>query len=150
MRRVKGSGQKRRGEVDLADDTDMSPLECVLSFCSAWTGPDLDRVIAHLAPDITYHNIPMEPLSGLAAVERYLRGVGPLTDSAWEVRHAAANGDHVLTERIDRMTIGGARVELPLMGVFRVRDNLICEWRDYFDLASYRAQMAALGTPKGH
>jgi limonene-1,2-epoxide hydrolase len=126
----------------LAEHEDMSPLGRVLSFCAAWSGPDLDRAIAHLAPDIAYHNIPMAPLRGLPAVESYLRGAGPFSDSHWDVRHAAANGEVVLTERVDHMTIGGARIALSLMGVFRVRGGLICEWRDYFDLAGYRDQMA--------
>lgn len=123
----------------------MSPLGCVLSFCRAWTGPDLNRAIAHLAPDIVYHNMPMAPLHGLAETETYLRRAGPFSDSRWDVRHAAANGDYVLTERVDHMTIGRSRIALSIMGVFRVRGGLICEWRDYFDLASYRKQMSGDG-----
>lgn len=121
---------------------DRSPMDCVLAFCNAWSGPDIDAVIAQLAPDIVYHNIPMDVLRGLPAVERYLRGAGPFEDAHWDVLNIAANGDHVLTERVDHMTIGGCHVALPIMGIFRVRNGLLCEWRDYFDLASYRAQMA--------
>ena len=102
----------------------------------------MDRVISHFGDDIVYHNIPMEKLSGLAAVESYLRAAGPFEHCAWEVRAVAANGEKVLTERIDRMTVRGRMVTLPVMGTFRVRGGLIREWRDYFDLASYRAQLA--------
>ena len=102
----------------------------------------MDRVISHLGNDIVYHNIPMEELSGLAAVERYLRAAGPFEHCVWDVRAVAENGEHVLTERIDRMTVRGRMVILPVMGTFRVRGGLIREWRDYFDLAGYRAQLA--------
>lgn len=128
--------------MPLPEAGNFSPMATVLSFCGAWTGPDMDRVISHLGDDIVYHNIPMEELSGLAAVERYLRAAGPFAHSAWEVRAVAANGEQVLTERIDRMTVRGRMVTLPVMGTFRVRGGLIREWRDYFDLASYRAQLA--------
>ena len=126
----------------MSEDEKSSPTAAVLSFCGAWTGPDMDRVISHFGDDIVYHNIPMEALSGLAAVESYLRAAGPFEHCAWEVRAVAENGEHVLTERIDRMTVRGRMVALPVMGTFRVRGGLIREWRDYFDLASYQAQLA--------
>ena len=37
---------------------------------------------------------------------------------------------------------GGKHVELPVMGVFVVKDGKISLWRDYFDLASYTSQLA--------
>ena len=33
----------------------------------------------------------------------------------------------------------GGRIELPVMGVFEVRDGRIAVWRDYFDLATVTA-----------
>ncbi|MFN2100012.1 limonene-1,2-epoxide hydrolase family protein [Altererythrobacter sp. MF3-039] len=113
----------------------------VRAFIDAWTGPDLDRVCALLGEDIHYHNIPMEPLSGKPAVEAYLRTAGPFEESEWELRHIASSGEYVLTERVDRMVVGGKRIALPLMGIFQVSGGLIREWRDYFDLAMYRSQM---------
>lgn len=118
----------------------MDATNLVMSFCQAWTGPDLDRVIAMLSADIVYHNLPLQPLTGKPAVETYLRAAGPFDDCHWEVRHIAGAGEQVLTERVDRMVVGGHSIQLPVMGSFRVRQGQICEWRDYFDLASYRAQ----------
>lgn len=118
----------------------MAPVDCVLSFCRAWTGPDLDAAIAHLADDVVYHNIPMDRLSGIDAVAQYLRTAGPFDSCEWEILAIAQTGDTVLTERVDRMTVGGNPIILPVMGAFRVEAGLIREWRDYFDLASYRAQ----------
>ena len=121
---------------------DQTPENVVRAFIAAWHGPDLDQVCALLGEDVAYHNIPMEPLAGKNAVEAYLRAAGPFEESDWELLHIAASGEFVLTERVDRMVKGGKRIALPLMGIFRVSGGLIREWRDYFDLAMYRSQMA--------
>ncbi|MET0473326.1 MAG: limonene-1,2-epoxide hydrolase family protein, partial [Mycobacterium sp.] len=36
----------------------------------------------------------------------------------------------------------GRRIDLPVMGVFEVRDGRIAAWRDYFDLATVTAGLA--------
>jgi limonene-1,2-epoxide hydrolase len=35
------------------------------------------------------------------------------------------------------------------MGVFEFRDDLICAWRDYADIADFVKQMAAIGQQPG-
>lgn len=124
------------------DDSGLTPETVVRLFIEAWSGPDFDRICALLGEDVAYHNIPMEPLFGKATVEAYLRSAGPFEESEWELLHIATSDDRVLTERVDRMVLGGKPIALPLMGIFRVSAGLIREWRDYFDLAMYRAQMA--------
>jgi limonene-1,2-epoxide hydrolase len=121
-------------------ESSRSPIETVVAFCEAWSGLDMDGIIAMLSSDIEYHNIPLQPLAGKAEVERYLRSVGPLDSCEWELISIAADGDKVLTERVDRMVVAGASISLPVMGVFEVEGRKIRRWRDYFDLASYRAQ----------
>ncbi|HEX8400790.1 MAG TPA: limonene-1,2-epoxide hydrolase family protein [Allosphingosinicella sp.] len=116
------------------------PIRTVLAFCDAWSRLDMGSVIALLDNDIEYHNIPLQPLSGKRDVEAYLRGIGPFEACSWTVRSIAANGPVVLTERIDAFVVGGTQITLPVMGVFEVVDARIRGWRDYFDLASYRAQ----------
>ena len=55
----------------------------------------------------------------------------------WVVHHQTSSGDltHgvVLNERSDRFRTGDTWVELPVAGVFVVRDGRIALWRDYFD-----------------
>jgi limonene-1,2-epoxide hydrolase len=53
----------------------------------------------------------------------------------YEIRNIAANGDTVLTERIDRVGPPGLTAPVPVMGVFEVRNGKITAWRDYFDSA---------------
>ena len=40
-----------------------------------------EEVISHLGEDIYYHNIPMEPVSGLPAVTEYLKSAGYLVSA---------------------------------------------------------------------
>jgi len=122
----------------------MSNVDIVTAFCAAWDGPKLERVLAMLSPDIVYHNMPLAPIVGIDAVEVYLGQIGPFDACSWELRHIAGCGDQVLTERIDRMTVAGKGVTLPVMGIFELQNGMIRAWRDYFDLALYRAQWPAL------
>ena len=45
-----------------------------------------------------------------------------------------------MNERLDRFQLGGGWVEVPVAGLFVLRDGRIALWRDYFDLATYRRQ----------
>ncbi len=131
-----------------SNDPDLlPPEETVRSFAQAWSRLDLDQVIGMLHPDIRYHNIPLEPLSGKVAVGHYLRGSGPFDSCRWTLLAIASTGERVLTERIDEMVVRGARITLPVMGIFVVSRGLIREWRDYFDLSSYRAQWPQESAP---
>lgn len=60
----------------------------------------------------------------------------------WLVLNQVADGDTVMNERIDRFLIVGRWVEIPIASIFRVRDERVCLWRDYFDLETYRKQRA--------
>ena len=61
---------------------------------------------------------------------------------SWEVLNQVAAGDIVMNERVDRFKAGEKSVEIPVVGVFRVVDGKIAEWRDYFDLGMWQKQMA--------
>lgn len=120
-----------------------SPESVVLAFARAWDRLDLDAIIGMLADDVVYHNMPLEPLYGRVAVASYLRSVGPIESCSWQVLALAVTGCSVLTERLDTLSVKGKKILLPVMGIFEVENGLIHGWRDYFDLASYRAQWPA-------
>ncbi len=117
----------------------------VRGFLAAWNGNDLDAVVGFLHEEVVYHNVPLAPIHGRAAVDSYLRGKGPFDWVDWKLLALAVSGAVVLTERMDDFSIGGRRVSLPVMGSFEIRDERIKVWRDYFDLAMYRAQLASGG-----
>ena len=58
-----------------------------------------------------------------------------------EVRHAAADGTVVVTERVDRFVTPDRMIGPPVMGTFEVNDGSITVWRDHFDLNQFRSQL---------
>lgn len=117
------------------------PERLVEEFCAAWGRRDIEELLGYLADDAVYHNMPMAPFKGHDAIRVVFEYfVAPAEVIDWEVRHLASVGDVVFTERMDRFTIGGKHVELPVVGVFEIRDGKIAAWRDYFDLATWTDQ----------
>jgi len=121
----------------------MRPIDVVRSFIAAWNANDLERVVGHLHEDVFYHNVPVEPIRGRAAVKAYLDGKGGFDWVDWKLLAIAESGNTVLTERIDDFGVGGVDVSLPLMGAFEIEGGQIRAWRDYFDMAMYRRQLDA-------
>ena len=120
-----------------------TPEEVVTAFMNEFDAehPDAGALIAYFTEDAVYHNMPMEPAVGIEAVGEALKGVSQMTSRGWEVVHQAANGDVVLNERVDRFLMGDKEVAVLVCGVFELREGKIARWRDYFDLASFQAQM---------
>ncbi len=113
-------------------------LEIVGRFLAAWPRLDAAELASYFTEDGVYHNMPMAPVAGRAAIEAMIRGfTANWSATDWEIRHLVAEGDVVFSERIDRSVVGGKRVELPCAGVFEMRSGKIAVWRDYFDLATY-------------
>lgn len=113
----------------------MTNKEVVLAFVDAWDRIAWDEVASYLAEDVAYHNIPWEPVNGRDTVMANLAAFG-VQESYWKVHHIIAEGDLVMTERTDysrNADRGGKWCRLRVMGIFRLRDGLITEWRDYFD-----------------
>ncbi len=110
-------------------------------FCAAWTRRDLDELIDYFTDDAVYHNMPMAPVQGRDAIRAVFQFFATPSEAIdWEVRHLAAIGDVVLTERVDRFTMNGKQIELPVAGVFEIRDGKIAAWRDDFDMATWTRQ----------
>ncbi len=117
------------------------PIQTVQEFCAAWSKLDADLLLGYFADDAVYHNMPMPPLKGREAIAGFLQQFTKQASAAgFELLHIAANGDTVLTERIDRFTLGERQIALPVMGVFELREGKIAAWRDYFDLADWQKQ----------
>ena len=58
------------------------------------------------------------------------------------MRHTVADGDVVLTERVDHFVSPERTVSLPVMGTFELEGGLIKAWRDYFDLNQFMSQLS--------
>ena len=90
-----------------------------------------------LDDQITYHNIGMPAATGIEATLANIAGQWEMFPGTyeWEIRSLAADGDIVLTERIDRVGPPGLIAPVPVMGVFEIHNGRIRAWRDYFDSA---------------
>jgi limonene-1,2-epoxide hydrolase len=122
----------------------MTPTQIVTEFCNAVPRRNVEELVGFFSDDAVYHNIPIAPVRGRDAIAATLRGfLDPSTDASFEVLALAAEGRKVLTERIDRFTINGKQIALPVMGTFEVdAQGKISAWRDYFDLAQFTKQMS--------
>jgi limonene-1,2-epoxide hydrolase len=119
----------------------------VLDFLAAWPRGDIEELMAFFALDAVYHNIPVPPVRGAAAIREAFLAFARLMDSIEiENLHVAASGDVVFTERIDRFRNKTVTLDLPVAGVFEVRDGKIVAHRDYFD---YQTWLRATGIPLG-
>lgn len=121
---------------------EQSPEAIVEAFVATWNHMDFEAMMALLHPNIFYHNMPMEPLSGHANVRTYLKSAWRFDSCEWEIINMASRDNIVLSERVDRFVINGKPIALPLMGTFEIQDHKIHVWRDYFDLASFQQQLA--------
>jgi limonene-1,2-epoxide hydrolase len=120
--------------------------DVVTEFCKLWSNPDPDVIMTHFTDDAVYHNIPMAPASGLQAIRELLETVilqgidGIDLEVHRQLSQGSGESGVVMNERTDVMRrTGGGTIELPVMGVFEVRDGKIAVWRDYFDLATVTA-----------
>jgi limonene-1,2-epoxide hydrolase len=125
----------------------MTPDELVRTFIKHIEAKNLDAACSLMTDDCEYDNVPMAKVFGIEAVKQIL---GPFTSGCseidWVIVRQSATGDMnagvVLTERIDRFKMGERWVELPLAGVFEIKNGKISLWRDYFDLATFQKAMA--------
>lgn len=123
----------------------MTPAETVTAFIRAIEAKDVEGAAALAAPDISYENMPMDPISGVDAMSQVLTGfLAAVSEVDWQILEQIESGDTVMNERLDRFRIGEGWLELPVAGVFKVVDGRITLWRDFFDMAAYTSQLAAL------
>ena len=124
-----------------------TPVETVQDFMAAfiraWPTADITELGSFFSEDAVYHNVPMVPVRGRAAIEttfaEFMR-IGGQVDV--EIFHMAAEGPFVMTERADHLTrTDGTAASLPMMGIIEVHNGLIVAWRDYFDLSQLTFQV---------
>jgi limonene-1,2-epoxide hydrolase len=110
------------------------PAEVVRSFLLALQDDDLERALALLHEDAAWINVSLPAVRGRRAIERICR-LSLKAGGGFRVYfHAiAADGDVVLTERSDALTLGRFEQRFWVVGRFEVRDGRIAVWRDAFD-----------------
>ena len=112
------------------------PDEVVRRFCATVSARDPELLRPMLAPEVVYHNIPMEPSTGIDATLEALATLFVMFEViGFDIVNLAVTGNTVLTERVDLLRTGPVTAALPVMGAFEVEAGRIVAWRDYFDVA---------------
>jgi limonene-1,2-epoxide hydrolase len=116
----------------------------VTEFCNAWPRKNIDELLGFFTDDAVYHNIPVEPVRGKAAIRGVINTFLPMAKSLhFKVLKSASSGNVVFNERVDVFDLGnGKTISLPVAGVFEVTGSKISAWRDYFDMAMDTKQMS--------
>jgi limonene-1,2-epoxide hydrolase len=114
----------------------------VTGFCQAWSRMKLDEILGFMTEDAVYHNIPMQPARGKAAIRAVIEGFLKMSEAIeFKIMHTASAGNVVMNERVDSFVYkGGKKGSVPVVGVFEVSGGRISAWRDYFDM-----KMAGVG-----
>jgi limonene-1,2-epoxide hydrolase len=117
-------------------------IPVIEKFIDVWATGDADQMASFFTEDAVYHNMPLEPVHGRAAIRDYLASyLSKMQPETFATVNIAANGDVVMVERRDTFRSraeGGFSVELPVVGVFEVAGDRIRAWRDYFDFAAFK------------
>ena len=117
----------------------IDPIQFVTEFCQSLRGGDMANSCAFLTPDVFYHNTPWEPVVGHAAVRKVLDPLlhGPKHAlQKMDIQYTVGNSEVVMNARLETWTRREVTVELPVAGLFILRDGLIARWCDYWDLAT--------------
>jgi limonene-1,2-epoxide hydrolase len=120
-----------------------TPVEIVTQFCDQVAGGDAEKAAEFFSDDAIYHNIPLDPVNGRAAIRDTIGMFLGMADKVWfDTLHIVADGPIVMTERVDHFAQGDRDIALPVMGTFEVHDGKITAWRDYFDMNQFTTQMS--------
>jgi limonene-1,2-epoxide hydrolase len=123
----------------------MSAEDVVNEFIARVVSMDLDGACELVAEDLEYDNVPMGKNHGPEGLKAFLGAMaGGVRDLQFVVHRQVADGNVVLNERTDRFLVGERWIELPVAGVFELRDDRIVLWRDYFDMGPVQELIAAL------
>ena len=121
----------------------MTPLETVNAFMKAAATRDYPAALALVTDDVEYQNMMLPAVHGKNALQETCDALLSMCSaSEWLVHREVATGSLVMNERTDRFEMGGVWTDLPVAGVFELRDGLIAVWHDYFDLQTIMSAMA--------
>jgi limonene-1,2-epoxide hydrolase len=121
------------------------PAAVVDAFLAAMEAKDYAAATPFVAADCRYENMnaPGTVHVGPAGVVGFLEPFfAPISKNEFHVLRRAVAGPVVFIERLDRHLFGSKWVELPVTGVFEVKEGRIVFYRDYFDAQVLTSQLA--------
>jgi limonene-1,2-epoxide hydrolase len=83
------------------------------------------------------------PNRGEKAIRRFAKAfISKMEQVKFVVHHQVESSDGiVMNERTDYLTFNGKQIELPVMGIFELKNGKIKAWRDYFDMSKLKEVM---------
>ncbi|OSC38936.1 limonene-1,2-epoxide hydrolase family protein [Mycobacterium decipiens] len=123
-------------------DTKEASEKLVRDFLGSWQDRCLETICSAFADDAVYHNVPVTPIKGIAGIRAIFQAfLDAFSDAKLDILALATEPGLVLVERVDYFTMyDGRTVELPVTGVFEVKNGKITRFSDYFDLADFERQ----------
>ena len=108
-------------------------VQVVNDFCAAWSTGDVAKIVSYMSSDVAFKNGATATMVGRDASAERIKGVFARYKSiVFEVVETFARGPIVMNERIDYLVQpDGTRRDIPLVGVFALKDGKITEWSDY-------------------
>jgi limonene-1,2-epoxide hydrolase len=118
-----------------AHDTSTDPAVVVRAFLLALGAGELDVALDLLADDVVYMNVSLPTIRGRAGVDRVFRPLLERLHGGFRVHFhtIATDGQTVLTERTDALSLGRVEQRFWVYGRFQIADGRIAVWRDSFD-----------------
>ena len=110
----------------------------VTKFCDTLSS-DLEKSLQFISKDCVYQNMPFPAVRGPDGVRDTLAGFFEVTGSVRiEIIEQCAVGNFVMNERLDYFNPPtGKYFALPVAGAFKVEEDFIVEWRDYFCMRQF-------------
>jgi len=119
-----------------------TPISIVESFIAGWAPNQAAMYEAfrrYFTAQTVWENVGVATTTGIDEAIGFFEGFPMKIDHIKvDMLAIAANGNVVLTERIDHLCgkDGKILLSLKLMGIFEVQGGKISKWRDYFDTAT--------------
>jgi limonene-1,2-epoxide hydrolase len=128
----------------------MTASDVVAAVFEASHRHDLEAVLDLFTEDGVWDLVPLRKGQGREEIAKLM---GPMFDLMPQVEvivHRQIEvGDLVMHERVDRFQIDGVWREIPVAGVFEIRDGKIALWRDYFCLKTWEQQLSPQAPARG-
>lgn len=122
---------------------DAEKIAKVREMADAWAAKDWRKVRDLFAPQGVLHSMMVEPVVGREAIYARIAALGAGVESiVLDIDHIGVIDGRVYVERWDRFVYNGKKGEVPVVGVISIGDdNLITEWREYYDRAHLLREM---------
>jgi limonene-1,2-epoxide hydrolase len=119
----------------------------IRTFLTSWSRGNPDEMIAFFADRAVFVDSSRGRHQGRDEIRAELATqAGAVSDVVVALEAIASTGRTVLTERLDRFTLGGVPFVIPVAGVFELDDDgHITGWRDYYDVKQFTDEVAAAG-----